>query len=178
MLKFSTLAGLLLMVSLVFPQAVCAQEAELEMKFVGYGQSYQEIYISLTNAGEITISDITIYIDEEVYKTIEGVSASGTTFEEVLFLEPGEHLIEARTPEGAYASLSVTASEGQVPKTTTTTISESPEQPGGGGGGLDFGTILWIVLGVAVIVFVISIWLIGKDRFVGREFIGKFVGSE
>jgi len=178
MLKFSILAGLLLMVSLIFSHAVCAQVGELEMKFVGYGQSYQEIYLSFKNTGGITISDITIYVDGEVYKTIEGTSAPGTTFEEVLFLEPGEHLIEARTPEGAYASLSVTASEGQVPKTTTTTISGSPEQPEGGGGGLDIGTILWIVLGVAVIVFVISIWLIGKDRFVGREFIGKFVGSE
>jgi hypothetical protein len=119
------------------------------MKFVGYGKSHQEIYISFKNVGEITISDITIYVDGSVYKTIEGQSSPGATFEEVLFLEEGKHLVEAKTPEGAYASLEVIASKGEI-KPTEEKPAEKPSF-----------NILWIVL-LLVLVVAVVIWFIRR----------------
>jgi hypothetical protein len=142
LLKIFVIAFLLL-ISLAI-----AQEAKLEMKFIGYGKSRQEIYISFKNAGQTTISDITLYVDGRVYKTIEGQSLPGSTFEEVLFLEEGKHLIEARSPEGAYASLEVTALKGET-KPTETPTEKSTERPASG------LNILWIVLLLVLIVAVI-----------------------
>lgn len=163
LLKFGMLA---LMLAMVLP-IVIGQEAKLEMKFVGYGNNYQEIHVSFKNTGEITISDVTVYIDGEAFKTIKGASAPGTTFVDVYFLEEGKHTIEARTPEGAYNSIEVTASEGEITETTTT-IPEKPEEIKSRIFDWIKQNILWIILGVAVIVFVVSICLVGKERFVRK----------
>ena len=109
-IKIGFIFSFLLLLSVSF-----AQQAEIEMSFVGYGKTYERIIISLSNTGEAMLTDVTLYIDGSAYKTIEGVSPPNSTFEDVLFLEEGEHLIEARTPEGAYDSISVTAKGGEVP---------------------------------------------------------------
>lgn len=98
---------------LILTSLVLAQPS-IKLEFIGYGKSPQEIYISIRNDGNETISDVTLYVDGEVYKTIEGTSEPGAVFEEVLFLEEGEHLIEARTPEGAYSALNVIAMKGEI----------------------------------------------------------------
>lgn len=162
LIKFNLVFVFLLLGSLsLLPVLSFAQEAQIELKFVGYGKSYQEIYVSIGNTGEITVSDITIYIDGNAYETITGASSPGTVFEEVLFLEEGEHTIEARTPEDAYDSLEVTAYK-EMPKTTTTTIPEI--KPG------IFESIkeniLWIVLCIVVVVFVVILWFVRRERYI------------
>jgi hypothetical protein len=150
MLKLSTFFLLLLLFSLSLS---LSQEAMLEMKFAGYGKNFQEIYISFKNIGQITLSDITIYVDGNVYKTITGTSAPGSTFEDVLFLEEGKHLVEARTPEGAYARLEVTASKGET--RTTTTLKEKPE-------GFPFGLDITFVAMLVVLTIVVIAWFMIK----------------
>jgi hypothetical protein len=127
-----------------------AQEAQLEMKFLGYGKNHQEIFLSFKNIGKVTISDITLYVDGKALKTMKGQAFPGSTFEEVLFLEEGKHLIEARSPEGAYASLEVTALKSEIEPSK-----EKPEEKP-----TSYSNILWTVLFVLIIVVIT--WLIKR----------------
>ena len=146
----------------IFLPAAVALNAAIDVQLIGYGKNYQEVHISIKNTGEAMISDITLYIDEEAYKTIEGVSGPGITFEEVLFLEEGMHLIEARSPEGAYDSLGVTVSEGKAEQPHA--VTEEPGPPD-----WIMENLLWIVLVVAVLVFVVSLWYIREGAYAKRE---------
>jgi len=127
-------------------------QPQLEMIFIGYGSTYSEVRIAFKNTGNTTLSDITLYIDGNASKTIKGVSVPGTTFEDIIYLSPGKHLIEARTPEGAYAKLEVTAAEGSVPQPTMPVEKPKP-QP----------YWLWIVLGFAILL-VLLVWLLIEGR--------------
>ena len=131
-------------------------QPKLEMKFIGYGNTYQEVHLSFKNVGNVTLSDITIYIDGKVNKTIEGVSAPGTIFEDVLYLSPGKHLIEARTPEGAYASLQVTAMQGNVSVPTKTQVVSKPKKT---------SNLVYLgIIGVVIVIVVFGLWLEKRRR--------------
>lgn len=111
MLKFKiALIYLLLFLPIVF-----AQTPSMEMNVIGYGRTSQEVYISFQNTGDIQLTDVTISIDGEEHEKIDVSFSPGKSFVDVLFLEPGEYLIEARTPEGAYDSLSLNVVKGELP---------------------------------------------------------------
>ena len=132
-------------------------QPKLEMKFIGYGSTYQEVHLSFNNAGNVTLSDITIYIDGKVNKTIEGVSTPGVTFEDILYLSPGKHLIEARTPEGAYASLQVTAMKGKVQIPTKNQPVSKPKK-------ISENSIYLGIIGVVIVIVVFGLWLEKRRR--------------
>jgi hypothetical protein len=159
--KISVAIVSILLSSMTLSSVAFAQEAKLDLRQIGYGGTYQDILLQFTNAGNVTLSDITIYINGQANKTIAVSFSSGRVIPFTLQLAPGTYLVEARTPEGAYASLGVTASLGKVIITTTTAVSGG-EEAGPGISDLIQKNILWVVLGIAVPVLVICIWLIKK----------------
>jgi len=160
--KISVAIVSILLSSMTLSSVAFAQEAKLDLRQMGYGGTYQDILLQFTNAGNVTLSDITIYINGQANKTIAVSFSSGRVIPFTLQLAPGTYLVEARTPEGAYASLDVTASLGKVIITTTTTSVPGGEEAGPGISDLIQKNILWVVLGIAVPVLVICIWLIKK----------------
>ena len=91
---------------------VIAQEAEIDLNHFGYGKPPQEAKFTIHCTGEAPASNITLYVDGQKYKTINAYLTPTKGIEASITLEPGQHLIEARTPEGAYDSVEVTISSG------------------------------------------------------------------
>jgi hypothetical protein len=130
--------------------SLIAQEAEIRVEHIGYGQTAQEPRFSIYNTGEVRITNVIISVDGKEYRTITGVSEPRIGFTTTLRLNPGEHLIEVRTPEGAYDSLTITISsaEEKSPITTEETVSTLQEN------------LIWIIIGTLVIIVVMIVWLL------------------
>ena len=97
----------ILLVFLVIFCLVEAQEAKIKIAHIGFGKTTEEAYFTVHNTGDIPITDVTAYVDGNISKTINQKSGPGMGFELLLYLKPGTHLIEVRTPEGAYDSLEI-----------------------------------------------------------------------
>ena len=91
---------------------VIAQEAEIDLNHFGYGKTPQEAKFTIHCTGEAPASNITLYVDGKEYKTFNVYIGEGKGFETSITLEPGHHLIEARSLEGAYDSVQVEVSSG------------------------------------------------------------------
>ena len=134
-------------------ESVLAQQAKIDIEHSGYGKTSREVYFTIHNKGTIRITNPIVYIDGEEYENIRSSLAPNGGYEIILYLDPGEYLIEVKTPEGAYDSLTIT-----IPSTIekpTTTIKEEKilffqENK------LYVGTIILIVI------LVIGIWLLTK----------------
>ena len=91
-----------MIVLLVIP-IVLSQEAEVVLNHYGFGKTPNEVKFTIHCSGNVSISNITVYVDEKEVKSLSGLGPKqGVSI--TLTLEPGEHLIEVKTPEGAYDS--------------------------------------------------------------------------
>jgi hypothetical protein len=161
MLRFNVV----FLVSLLLLSALAsAEDARLNMSLVGYGKTYQEVHIALKNTGNLTIKDITLYVNGGAYKTLQITLGPGKTFENVLFLNEGQYMLEARSPEGTYDLLNVTSSMGEVSQPNASQPTPKPSEGGAAPADIILQNILWIVLLAAVIVFSVSVWLLSKRR--------------
>jgi len=86
---------------------VFAQKSEILLNYVGYGETTKEVYFTIHNSGDVKITDISVLVDEKEFKTIEAILPPKEGLQTFLYLDPGEHLIEVKTPEGAYDSLNI-----------------------------------------------------------------------
>ena len=143
---------------LLFIPLTFAQKTELTLKQVGYGATYQDVLIQFSNTGDTTLTDITIYVDGKALKTLAVTFLPGKTIPYSLRLEPGKHLIEARTPEGAYASVEVEAKTGKV-EASTTTISSGKTIPSAAKQLPTYLNWVWIVL---IVVVAIIVWFVKR----------------
>ena len=91
---------------------VIAQEAEIDLNHFGYGKPPQEAKFTIHSTGKAPASNITLYVDGKEYKTFNVYIGEGKGFETSITLEPGHHLIEARSLEGAYDSVEIEVSSG------------------------------------------------------------------
>ncbi|PIV69643.1 MAG: hypothetical protein COS07_00075 [Candidatus Aenigmarchaeota archaeon CG01_land_8_20_14_3_00_37_9] len=91
---------------------VIAQEAEIDLNHFGYGKTPQEAKFTIHCTGEAPASNITLYVDGQKYKTINAYLTPTKGIEASITLEPGHHLIEARSLEGAYDSVEIEVSSG------------------------------------------------------------------
>ena len=130
--------------------ATLAQEARIKLEHVGFGETTKEAYFTIYNVGSIPVTDVTIYLDGNKWQTIQGKSSPGRGFEVALYLTPGDHLIEARTPEGAYDSfkIKISGTEESMLLTTKEKAKSFLEQ-----------NIIWIAL-VIILIIIIIIWLL------------------
>jgi len=99
--------GLVTISLIFFSNFILAQEAKVEIKHFGSGRTPNEAYFTIHNVGEVTITNVTIFIDGERFKTIKTLLPPGEGFETILYLDQGNYHIEVRTPEGAYDSIDV-----------------------------------------------------------------------
>lgn len=174
--RLSGATAILLVASITFVSIAFAQEVKMEMSY-GYIKTQQNVRLYIKNTGDKMLSDVSIYVNGKIKDTLTARIAPGKTVTYYVFLEEGEHLIEARTPEGAYASLEVTASKAEVkpPEEEIPPEEVPPEEkipPEEFKPRLfDFikKNILWIVLGAAIVVFVISLWSVGKEKVVRKR---------
>ena len=140
--------GFILFIFLV--SSLYAQETKISIENFGFGKTPQDARFSIYNTGEVILTNFTIYVDGKEYETLEGLKSPGKGFITSLYLEPGKHVVEVKTPEGAYDSLNITISSA---KERTFTIIEEPPPFSG----ID---IIWIVSIIVIIVIVIVVWLL------------------
>lgn len=118
--------ALLLIFILLLTPPVFSQEAKISLRHVGFGRTPQEIYIQIVNTGDVTLSNISVFIDGKRHKTMRVKLLSNKSLGDYLYLTPGNHLLEVRSQEGAYDALNLTvastpkrvkppSSEAQVP---------------------------------------------------------------
>jgi hypothetical protein len=144
-------------VILLFLSLTFAQEAKVKLEHVGYGKSQEEVYFTIHNVGSIPITDVTFYVDGKYFETIQGKLSPGRGFEKILYLKPGEHKIEVRTPEGAHDSLNISIVS--VEKKLLVEKHEKKEEE----------TLLrkfkpWIILSIIVVILLIIYSLSRKPR--------------
>ncbi len=89
-------------------------------------------------------------MDGKEHEIITGTSEPGIGFSTTLSLGPGEHLIEVRTPEGAYDSLTIRISSARekqniIIEDTISTLK---------------GNLIWLVVGILIIFVVMIVWLL------------------
>ena len=140
---------------LFFLSIVSAQRIGISIENYGFGKTSQEARFSIYNIGETVISNVTIFVDGREYKTIEGLSSPGNGFVTTLYLDPGDHSVEVRTPEGAYDNVSVKIFS--VKETPTTTIQEQSSYIE--------NNIMWIVVIFLIVISVIIIWLLTNRKY-------------
>ena len=119
------------------------------MENVGFGKTSQDARFNVYNTGEIYLTNVTFYVDGREYKTIYGLSTPGDGFVTTLYLQPGKHLVEVKTPEGAYDSLDITISSA---KEKSFEIIEEPPP-------ISEENITWIAAIILIIILVIIVWL-------------------
>jgi len=100
----------ILIVILLLIPLVLAQDPQIKLNHFGYGKTPQEVKFTIHCLGEIPISNMTIYVDGEKYKNIYAYLTPKAGIELSVYLEPGEHLIEVNSSEGAYDFEVVTVS--------------------------------------------------------------------
>jgi len=105
--------AMLITILLLLPLCL-AQDAQVLLQHYGFGENPNEAKFTIHSSGDIPISDISIYIDGELYERKESLTLppkKGISI--TLILQPGEHLVEVRTAEGAYDSEIVVVSSVQ-----------------------------------------------------------------
>ena len=85
-----------------------AQQNQIKLSQTGYGSTSQIIRLSVHNTGDNNLNKLMFYLDGELVRTSEAMLTSKAGIRTSFVLEPGEHLIEVKTSEGAYDSLKVT----------------------------------------------------------------------
>ncbi len=95
---------------LMFISTILFQNYSVKIEPIGYGITARDVIFIISNTGEFSVKDITILVDGEEYETISGTLGPKKAFQEKLHLNPGEHLIEAKTSEGAHDSINITIS--------------------------------------------------------------------
>jgi len=148
-MKFNKIMPIILILTLTLIP-VYSQQTKVKIEQSGYGQDEREVHFTVYNTGEIPITDVTFYVDGKLFKIIKGLSNPGDGFNAILILERGNHLIEIKTPEGAYDSLNLTISGAKE-----TPIIEEPKF-------LEKNK-LFIGVIVIIIIIVIVLWLL-KER--------------
>lgn len=134
----------------MFIFSVNAQEAKIDINHIGYGKTLNEVVFTIHSVGSVTITDINVSVDGKLYEQINAVLPPNQGLQTSIYLDPGEHLIEVRTPEGAYDSLNLRIS----------TAKERPNPPEEGTQILSRNTVIYTALGIVIIIFVVVIWLL------------------
>jgi len=133
--------------------SVYAQEAKIDINHIGYGKTLNEAIFTIHSTGEVTITNIDFLIDGKLHETIKAVLPPNAGIKTSVYLEPGEHLIEVKTPEGAYDSLNL-----RISTARQRIVSSQPdEEPH-----ISRNAVIYIALSIVIIIFVIVIWLLIK----------------
>jgi len=148
-MNYKTFISFGLILIIFFP--IYAQTYQINLSHVGYGKTGRYAVFIIRNTGETAIRDITILIDGEEHSTMKGIMGPGAGFEKILYLEPGEHLIEVRSSKGAYDSLSINILE--AVEKPIKTVEELP---------FIKENNLYIGAGILIVILVIGIWLLMK----------------
>lgn len=130
---------------------VNAQEAKIAINHIGYGKTLNEAIFTIHNTGTIQITDINVTVDGKLYEQINAALSPNKGLQTSIYLGSGEHLIEVRTPEGAYDSLSLTISSAKEKP-----VSPEPDKTQI----LSKNTVVYMALGIVIIIFVIVVWLL------------------
>jgi len=146
--KQKLILGLVLFIFLI--PSLIAQQARIKIEHIGYGRTAQEPRFNIYNTGEVLITNVTIFVDGKEHEIITGASEPGIGFSTTISLNPGEHLIEVRTPEGAYDSLTMRISSAREKQTIIIEDTVSTLK----------GNLIWLVVGILIIFVVMIVWLL------------------
>lgn len=131
MLKQLTLP--IMIILLLMPVAL-ASPVGIRMQIAGFGPTGQEVYVSFTNIGDKTVTGITVSVDGKLYKNIQANLGPGDKIENVIYLENGNHVLQAITSQGYHDSLTVTIAAGQKesqPQASNPSANNILNAPGG-----------------------------------------------
>jgi len=80
---------------------------EIILNHYGFGKNPNEAKFTIHSSGDEPVSNITIYVDSKEYARLEITLFPKKGVTKTVILNPGEHIIEAKTAEGAYDSETV-----------------------------------------------------------------------
>lgn len=148
--KILIIISLLLVISFVN-----AQELGIELTHTGYGSTPREVYIHISNTGDVTFTDIKILVDDQEYKTIDASLSPGKSMEDKIYLHPGEHTISVQAEKDGerivdIITLNVPFQFVTTQKTTKENIIST-----------DNKNIIWIA-SIAILIIVVLIWILTK----------------
>lgn len=108
-MSMKTIFATIIIFSIFFSIAF-AQNYAINIENVGYGATPKDVIFVISNTGDSLLRNITILVDGKKYETFSGTMSPKKAFQEKLYLNPGEHVIEVKSVEGAYDSVNVTVS--------------------------------------------------------------------
>jgi hypothetical protein len=142
----------LLLITLFF-SLVSSQIPSINVEHTGYGKTARDVYLSIQNTGSARLSNISIIVDGNTYKTIDGALGVNKRIGTMIYLEPGNHIIAVTSQEGAYDSIElVVSSQEEKEIETSKTFVEKNK------------TIISVV--IVIIIFSLVAWIvIQKPKF-------------
>jgi len=148
------LKKILLFIPILFLIPIILAQPSIELKHIGYGETPQEVHVILWNTGNTSLTKIEIYADNEQKETMDVSLPPNKKIEYVFYLSPGEHLLEAKTIQGAHDSFRITVSDFEP-----TSAPNKDEKP--------INSFLTeknteIIIGMFIIFFVIVIWVLKR----------------
>ena len=98
------------MVALLVIPIVFSQEAGILLNQYGFGKTPNEVKFTIHCSGNASISNMVIYVDGKEYKRFSFTLNPKRGISTTLILDPGKHLVEVNSSEGAYDSETVIVS--------------------------------------------------------------------
>jgi len=83
------------------------EKSKASLQLIDGGRRGPFRYIKIKNTGKVILTNIEIYIDGKKFKTLRAKLMQNKTLGDAIPLSLGEHVLEAKTPEGAHAVLKV-----------------------------------------------------------------------
>lgn len=152
MIKYKNKLALIFGVLFILLYPCHAQTANISLEHIGYGENNRDVYLIVRNTGTVFLSQITFYVDGFEYPSQGGEIGPGKGFRKEFYLNPGEHLIEVKTFEGANDSLIIETS--YIREEPSPTPENKPTSF------LDKNRI-WLILVIVAVIMVI-IWLLTR----------------
>ncbi|MCD6226556.1 MAG: hypothetical protein J7J93_02050 [Candidatus Aenigmarchaeota archaeon] len=128
---------------------------QIELTHIGYGSTPREIHIHISNKGNITLTDINILVDDQKYKTLEISLSPNKSIEDIIYLNPGKHIVSVESIQGATDSIELNIPSHLTATTYQKTIQENNITAKN-------KTIIWIGIIVILIIIVVLIWILTK----------------
>lgn len=116
-------------VFLILMLALCAlvyaQSPQLKISHITYGDFPSDVFVTISNPSEVPVSRVNIYVDDQLFKSVEEGLSEKTAIKVHLIIPAGEHTLKISSPEGAEDEIKINI--GELITTTTVQVEEEAE---------------------------------------------------
>lgn len=146
--------------------SIAFAEPSIKISNVGHGRTPGDVYLTIANTGDTVFNAIEVFVDGAKYKDITLKMGSGGAIRSYVRLQPGKHLIEVRTPDGAYDSINLSIEKSTLASTTTTVAVTTTTARGTTTPSPVVWTFPWAA---AIVLAALTLLLVAAVLFVGKR---------